>query len=70
MKKRFFGALFAGLFCISPLFAQYKSTIKNETILFNNLDQLLPLENLDQLRIAVVVPNAAKYAMFTEQLAR
>ena len=30
----------------------------------------LPLENLDQLRIAVVVPNAAKYAMFTEQLAR
>jgi hypothetical protein len=31
---------------------------------------LLPLENLDQLRIAVVVPNAAKYAMFTEQLAR
>ncbi|WP_286734997.1 MULTISPECIES: serine hydrolase domain-containing protein [Sphingobacterium] len=70
MKKRFFGALFAGLFCISPLFAQYKSTIKNETILFNNLDQLLPLENLDQLRIAVVVPNAAKYATFTEQLAR
>ncbi|MGJ1316411.1 hypothetical protein ACR78R_27905, partial [Sphingobacterium multivorum] len=70
MKKRFFGALFAGLFCISPLFAQYKSTIKNETILFNNLDQLLPLKNLDQLRIAVVVPNAAKYRMFTDQLAR
>ncbi|KKO92384.1 beta-N-acetylglucosaminidase [Sphingobacterium sp. Ag1] len=70
MKKRFFGALFAGLFCISPLFAQYKSTIKNETILFNNLDQLLPLKNLDQLRIAVVVPNAAKYSMFTDQLAR
>ncbi len=70
MKKRFFGVLFAGLFCISPLFAQYKSTIKNETILFNNLDQLLPLKNLDQRHIAVVVPNTAKYSVFTEQLAR
>jgi len=70
MKKRFFGVLFAGLFCISPLFAQYKSTIKNETILFNNLDQLLPLKNLDQLHIAVVVPNTVKYSVFTEQLAR
>jgi len=70
MKKQFFGVLFAGLFCISPLFAQYKSTIKNETILFNNLDQLLPLKNLDQLHIAVVVPNAVKYSVFTEQLAR
>ncbi|WP_294185579.1 serine hydrolase [uncultured Sphingobacterium sp.] len=70
MKKGLFGVLFAGLFCISPLFAQYKSTIKNETILFNNRDQLLPLKNLDRLRIAVVVPNAVKYSVFTEQLAR
>ena len=70
MKKGFFGVLFAGLFCIGPLFAQYKSTIKNETILYNNVDQLLPLGNLAQLRIAVVVPNAEKYAAFTNQLAR
>lgn len=70
MKKGLFGVLFAGLFCISPLFAQYKSTVKNETILFNNRDQLLPLKNLDRLRIAVVVPNAVKYNVFTEQLAR
>jgi len=62
--------LFAGLFCIGPLFAQYKSTIKNETILYNNVDQLLPLGNLAQLRIAVVVPHAEKYAAFTSQLAR
>nr|WP_310079145.1 serine hydrolase domain-containing protein [Sphingobacterium sp. 2149]MDR6733936.1 CubicO group peptidase (beta-lactamase class C family) [Sphingobacterium sp. 2149] len=70
MKKGLFRVLFAGLFCISPLFAQYKSTVKNETILFNNRDQLLPLKNLDRLRIAVVVPNAVKYNVFTEQLAR
>ncbi|WP_293880085.1 serine hydrolase domain-containing protein [Sphingobacterium sp. UBA1498] len=70
MKKGLFGVLFAGLFCISPLFAQYKSNVKNETILFNNRDQLLPLKNLDRLRIAVVVPNAVKYNVFTEQLAR
>jgi len=70
MKKGFFGVLFAGLFCIGPLFAQYKSTIKNETILYNNVDQLLPLGNLAQLRIAVVVPHAEKYAAFTSQLAR
>ncbi|MGE8244163.1 MAG: serine hydrolase domain-containing protein, partial [Sphingobacterium sp.] len=70
MKKGFFGVLFAGLFCIGPLFAQYKSTIKNETILYNNVDQLLPLGNLAQLRIAVVVPHAEKYAAFTNQLAR
>ncbi|WP_418359146.1 serine hydrolase domain-containing protein [Sphingobacterium detergens] len=70
MKKGFFGVLFAGLFCIGPLFAQYKSTIKNETILYNNVDQLLPLGNLTQLRIAVVVPHAEKYAAFTSQLAR
>ncbi|WP_343562900.1 serine hydrolase domain-containing protein [Sphingobacterium sp.] len=70
MKKGFFGVLFAGLFCISPLFAQYKSTIKNETILYNNIDQLLPLTKLDQRRIGVVVPHADKYATFTNQLAR
>ncbi|QIH31478.1 serine hydrolase [Sphingobacterium sp. DR205] len=70
MKKRFFGVLFAGLFCIAPLFAQYKSTIKNETILFNNVDQLLPLTGLDQRRIAVVVPNVDKYATFINQLTR
>ncbi|WP_293886993.1 MULTISPECIES: serine hydrolase domain-containing protein [unclassified Sphingobacterium] len=70
MKKGLFGVLFAGLFCINPLFAQYKSNVKNETILFNNRDQLLPLKNLDRLRIAVVVPNAVKYNVFTEQLAR
>jgi len=70
MKKRFFGALFAGLFCISPLFAQYKSSLKNETVLYNNIDQLLPLTHLDQLRIAVVVPHADKYAAFTAQLSR
>lgn len=70
MKKRFFGVLFAGLFCIAPLFAQYKSTIKNETILFNNVDQLLPLTGLDQRRIAVVVPNVDKYAAFINQLTR
>ncbi|WP_286856840.1 MULTISPECIES: serine hydrolase domain-containing protein [Sphingobacterium] len=70
MKKRFFGVLFAGLFCIAPLFAQYKSTIKNETILFNNVDQLLPLTGLDQRRIAVVVPNVDKYAAFINQLKR
>ncbi|MFU1858232.1 serine hydrolase domain-containing protein [Sphingobacterium sp. NGMCC 1.201703] len=70
MKKGFFGVLFAGFFCIPPLFAQYKSTIKNETILYNNIDQLLPLTGLDQLRIAVVVPHADKYAPFTNQLAR
>lgn len=70
MKKRFFGVLFAGLFCIAPLFAQYKSTIKNETILFNNVDQLLPLTGLDQRRIAVVVPNVDKYAAFISQLTR
>src|SRR5690606_28122759 len=70
MKKGFFGVLFAGLFCIGPLFAQYKSTIKNETILYNNIDQLLPLTGLDQRRIAVVVPNAEKYTAFISQLAR
>lgn len=70
MKKGFFGVLFAGLFCIGPLFAQYKSTIKNETLLYNNIDQLLPLTGLDQRRIAVVVPNAEKYTAFTSQLAR
>lgn len=70
MKKEFFGVLFAGLFCICPLFAQYKSTIKNETILYNNVDQFLPLTHLDQLRIAVVVPHAEKYAVFTSQLGR
>jgi len=58
MKKGIFGVLFAGLFCIGPLFAQYKSTIKNETVLYNNIDQLLPLTGLDQRRIAVIVPNA------------
>ncbi len=62
--------LFAGLFCIAPLFAQYKSTIKNETILYNNVDQLLPLTGLDQRRIAVVVPNVDKYAAFIGQLTR
>jgi len=70
MKKGFFGVLFAGLFCIGPLFAQYKSAIKNETILYNNVDQLLPLNGLDQRRIAVVVPNVEKYTAFTSQLAR
>jgi len=70
MKKGIFGVLFAGLFCIGPLFAQYKSTIKNETVLYNNIDQLLPLTGLDQRRIAVIVPNAEKYAAFTSQLAR
>ncbi|WP_433901884.1 serine hydrolase domain-containing protein [Sphingobacterium puteale] len=70
MKKGFFGVLFAGLFCIAPLFAQYKSTIKNETILYNNVDQLLPLTGLDQRRIAVVVPNVDKYAAFIGQLTR
>lgn len=70
MKKGFLGVLFAGLFCIAPLFAQYKSTIKNETILYNNVDQLLPLTGLDQRRIAVVVPNVDKYAAFIGQLTR
>ena len=70
MKKGFFGVLFAGLFCINPLFAQYKSTIKNETILYNNIDQLLPLTQLDQRHIAVVVPDAEKYDAFTNQLGR
>ena len=70
MKKGFFGALLAGLFCIGTSYAQYKSTLKNETILFNNVDQLLPLTHLDQLHIAVVVPNTGKYSAFTDQLAR
>ncbi|UIR55666.1 beta-lactamase family protein [Sphingobacterium sp. SRCM116780] len=67
--------LIVGLFAISsltitPLKAQYKSAIKNETVLFNNVDGQLPLGKLDQYTITVSMQDSSLFGAFKEQLSR
>ncbi|TJZ59844.1 beta-lactamase family protein [Sphingobacterium olei] len=50
------------------LSAQYKQTIVNKTILVQNKGNIIPLQRLDKLKIAVVTPVKGKYNTFTEQL--
>lgn len=50
--------------------AQYKQTIANETQLLFNKNKIIPLERLDDLKIAVAVSSEEKYSAFVEQLDR
>lgn len=67
--------LIAGLFAVSYLHtnllkAQYKSSIKNETVLFNNVDRVLPLGKLDQYNITVCRRDSNLFRDFNDQLSR
>ncbi|TDS14650.1 serine hydrolase domain-containing protein [Sphingobacterium paludis] len=60
----------SGLFHIAPSQAQYKQTTSNEAMLLNNAQNLIPLKNLDQHKIAVVTPFPNKYKAFIDGLSR
>ncbi|WP_140938004.1 serine hydrolase domain-containing protein [Sphingobacterium lumbrici] len=50
------------------LSAQYKQTIVNRTTLVQNKENMIPLQRLDKLKIAVITPVKGKYNTFIEQL--
>ncbi len=50
--------------------AQYKQTVKNNTVIESNQRNILPFKNLDQYKIAVVTADNNKYAPFIQQLER
>lgn len=67
--------LITGLFAIGCLHtnhlkAQYRSSIKNETVLFNNMDAVLPLGKLDQYNMTICAPDSSLFNQFQEQLSR
>lgn len=67
--------LIAGIFAVGCLQknlvnAQYKSAIINETILFNNVDALLPLGKLDKYSITVCTQDSSLFRDFNDQLSR
>ena len=59
-----------GYFHTNHLKAQYRSSIKNETVLFNNIDAVLPFGKLDQYNIAVCTPDSNLFNPFQDQLFR
>lgn len=50
--------------------AQYKQTVKNNTVIESNQRNILPFKSLDQYKIAVVTADNNKYAPFIQQLER
>jgi len=67
--------LIAGIFAVGFLQmnlvnAQYKSTIKNETVLFNNIDAVLPLGKLDKYTITVCTQDSSLFRDFNVQISR
>ncbi|UZJ65123.1 hypothetical protein OKW96_02290 [Sphingobacterium sp. KU25419] len=64
------GFFAVGYFHTNHLKAQYRSSIKNETVLFNIIDAVLPLGKLDQYNIAVCTPDSNLFNQFQDQLFR
>ena len=52
------------------LHAQYKQTISNRAQLLYNKNKSIPFGRLDELKIAVAVPDKGKYSTFIEQVSR
>jgi len=52
------------------LFAQQDRSVRNETRLLHNAERLIPLQRLDEHKIAVFTPSGGKYADFVETLQR
>lgn len=72
MKRRNF-QLFSFLIVfinVVPLFAQFKQTIPNRTILLQNAGKIVPLKRLDDSKIAVVTPSPSTYGAFTDMVGR
>ncbi|MNX71663.1 putative periplasmic esterase [compost metagenome] len=70
IKLLMLGFFAIGYFHTNHLKAQYRSSIKNETVLFNNIDAVLPLGKLDQYKIAVCTPDSNLFNPFQDQLFR
>ncbi len=63
-------AFIAILIQASIVQAQYKQTVKNNTVIESNQRNILPFKSLDQYKIAVVTADNNKYAPFIQQLER
>lgn len=52
------------------LYAQFKQTIPNQAILLQNAGNLVPIQRLDKVKIAVVAPSLSKYGAFVDMVGR
>ncbi|WP_231576948.1 hypothetical protein [Sphingobacterium sp. IITKGP-BTPF85] len=64
------GIFAVGFLQMNRVNAQYKSTIKNETVLFNNIDAVLPLGKLDKYTITVCTQDSSLFRDFNDQISR
>ena len=53
-----------------PLYAQYKSAVKNESVLLLNQEGIIPLKKLDDYKIVIASPSSDKFTDFIAQAGR
>ncbi|MGJ1285867.1 serine hydrolase domain-containing protein [Sphingobacterium spiritivorum] len=53
-----------------PLYAQYKSAVKNESVLLLNQEGIIPLKKLDDYKIVIASPSSDKFTDFIVQAGR
>ncbi|WP_293912549.1 MULTISPECIES: serine hydrolase domain-containing protein [unclassified Sphingobacterium] len=53
-----------------PLYGQYKSAVKNESVLLLNQEGIIPLKKLDDYKIVIASPSSDKFADFIAQAER
>ncbi|MGJ1266205.1 serine hydrolase domain-containing protein [Sphingobacterium spiritivorum] len=53
-----------------PLYAQYKSAVKNESVLLLNQEGIIPLKKLDDYKIVIASPSSDKFTDFITQAER
>ncbi|MGJ1444896.1 serine hydrolase domain-containing protein [Sphingobacterium spiritivorum] len=53
-----------------PLYAQYKSAVKNESVLLLNQEGIIPLKKLDDYKIVIASPSSDKFTDFITQAGR
>lgn len=70
ISMRPLGLLVLFFITIGSIRAQYQQAVVNKAQLIFNKDHCIPIGRLDELKIAVVTPNPAKYAAFVQQLDR